>query len=67
MKRNKWKAEDLNKMLQLYRDGVDVETLAANYSVTTGAIRQQASYYKVYRTPEHLSEVRRAAWKGNAE
>ena len=51
-KRKHWKPEELNQMLQLYRDG---------------AIRQQAAKAHVYRTADTLSSVRREARKGNNE
>jgi len=46
-------------MLQLFRDGVAVDKLAEKYGVTPTSIRQQASLYGVYRTPDHISAVNR--------
>jgi transposase-like protein len=60
-KRKQWTAATLNEMLQLYRDGVRIEKLAKKYGVTADAIRQQASKHHVYRSGDHLSQVRREA------
>lgn len=66
-KRKHWKPEELNQMLQLYRDGVSTKTLANNYGVSVDAIRQQTAKRHVYRTADTLSSVRREARKGNDE
>lgn len=58
-KRKRWNPQTRAQMLQLFRDGVAVEKLAEKYGVTPTAIRQQASEYGVYRTPDHISAVNR--------
>jgi len=59
IRRKMWKTQTLTEMLQLFRDGVAVEKLAAKYGVTPTAIRQQASQYGVHRTPDYISAVNR--------
>ena len=66
-KRKHWKPEELNQMLQLYRDGASTKALGKKYSVSSDAIRQQAAKAHVYRTADTLSSVRREARKGNNE
>ena len=59
IRRKKWKTQTLTEMLQLFRDGVAVEKLAKKYGVTPTSIRQQASQYRVHRTPDYISAVNR--------
>ena len=60
-RRKQWTVATLNRMLQLFRDGVSVEKLAEKYNRTPTAIRQQACKHGVHRTKEHISAVMRKA------
>ena len=61
LRRKTWNPQTLTEMLQLYRDGVSVKNLAEKFERTQSSIRQTTSYYKIFRSSEHLSWVRRSS------
>jgi|GEM_PF-6585885 len=56
-----WTYPSLLKLYGDWRDGSDIDELAAKYSRTANAIRQQLHLAGVKRSTRKLSEVRRDA------